>query len=340
MMHAEGLTGCLCFQRDCDRISDETELMNMGQSFYMDWEISLLEWMQKSLGSFGVTLAKVFSTLGSETFTLLILVAVIMCWKKQAGFRLAFNMLAASLWFPMIKNIVLRLRPYMVHRESVQALLPAEADADIMDVAQQGFSFPSGHSATATSLYGTLIREIRRKWIWIAGVALMLLIGISRLTVGVHYPTDVLAGWAVGLLGLAFGIWIEKKVPTVWIRFLILLCMGLPGVFWCTSRDYFSALGLAAGMTAAAWYEEKYVKYTDTRNPAAMILRAAGAFGIYLLLNKLLKLPFSEAFLNGGTLAANLVRTGRYAVIIFIALGLYPRVFPLFEKIGGKGAKS
>ena len=50
----------------------------------------------------------------------------------------------------------------------------------------------------------------------------------------------------------------------------------------------------------------------------------------------LLKLPFSKDFLAGGTMAALLVRTARYAVIIFVIIGIYPKAFPLFEKIGKK----
>ena len=61
-----------------------------------------------------------------------------------------------------------------------------------------------------------------------------------------------------------------------------------------------------------------------------------GAFAIYLVMNKLLKMPFSTEFLSGGTLGAFLVRTARYAIIIFVMIGVYPKVFPLFEKIGKK----
>ena len=67
-----------------------------------------------------------------------------------------------------------------------------------------------------------------------------------------------------------------------------------------------------------------------------MILRTAGAFLIYYVMNTLMKLPFSKEWLDSGELAANLVRTARYAVILFIIIGVYPRVFPAFEKIGKK----
>ena len=54
------------------------------------------------------------------------------------------------------------------------------------------------------------------------------------------------------------------------------------------------------------------------------------------MLNKLLKMPFSADFLTGGTLEAFLVRTARYAIIVFVMIGVYPKAFPLFEKIGKK----
>ena len=110
--------------------------------------------------------------------------------------------------------------------------------------------------------------------------------------------------------------------------------MTFPGIFWCNSRDYFSALGILAGMVIVFPYEEKYVKFRDTRNVPAMILRVTGAMIVYLALNKVLKLPFSSEYLNSGTLVPNLIRSARYAVIMFAELGVYPRIFPLFEKFG------
>ena len=67
-----------------------------------------------------------------------------------------------------------------------------------------------------------------------------------------------------------------------------------------------------------------------------MILRVLGAFAIYYVLNTLLKLPFSREFLSGGTMGSFLVRAARYSLIIFTIIGIYPMVFPLFEKIGKK----
>ena len=137
---------------------------------------------------------------------------------------------------------------------------------------------------------------------------------------------------------VGFAILLEKKVPNDTHRFLILLVMTLPGLLWCSSRDYFSTLGMLAGMTAAVPYEKKYVRFADTRKIPVMILRTAGAFAAYYLLNTVLKLPFDSGFLNSGTLGAHLVRSLRYAVILFVLFAVYPRCFPFLERLfPGKG---
>ena len=299
----------------------------------MAWEVSLIEWLQNETGKAGGFLAKLFSVIGGETVMLLVLLVILFCYSKEAGKRCGLKIIAATIWFPMIKNIVLRLRPYMEH-ETIRALRLAETDADAMDAVQQGYSFPSGHAAMSLSVYGSLCREARKKWLWILSIILVFMIGLSRFAAGVHYPTDVLAGWAIGLLAICFGEWLEKKVAKEQVRYLILLAVSLPGILWCRSRDYYSALGVLAAMVIAFPYEEKHIQFKDTRNVWAMILRVAGAMALYVALNTLLKLPFSREFLDNGSVAAGLVRSLRYGIILFVTIGIYPRVFPLFEKIG------
>ena len=304
----------------------------------MEWEVSLIEWMQKSLGGVGTTLGKVLSFVGGEMGLLLVLLIVLFCWNKEIGKRLILRVVAVNTWLPMLKTAVLRLRPYMEFPDRVEGHSLTDSAASMKDLTAQGYSFPSMHSASASALYISLAMEMKKKWLWISAVLMTLLVGISRAVVGMHYPTDILAGWALGLLGTGICILLEKKVRREGIRHLILLASALPGLFFVRTQDYFTSLGLLGGMIAASAFEQKYIRFPDTRNVTVMVLRVAGALVIYLVLNQLLKLPFSEAFLSDVSLPAFLVRTARYALMIFLIVGVYPKVFPLYEKIGQKAS--
>ncbi len=94
---------------------------------------------------------------------------------------------------------------------------------DISYYIESSFSFPSGHATIAVAFYGfltyLLLRETN-KWkqktnILFSGLTIILLIGLSRLYLGVHYLSDVWAGYLSGLLILIIGIalveWVQKK---------------------------------------------------------------------------------------------------------------------------------
>ena len=305
----------------------------------MAWEVAIIELIQKSPDALGKTLDKVFSFIGGEMGLLMLVVIVLFCWRKEVGQKLALIIAATIAWFAMIKAVVMRPRPYMEHPDKIKALAPVDAKASVTDVVAQGFSFPSIHSGSIVATFFTLAREVRKKWFWVLAVALMLLVGFSRMATGNHYPTDVLAGWVLGFAVIGVFELLERYVEKEWVRYLILLAATLPGLFFVRTNDYFTALGLLVGVIAAIPFERKFVNFQDTRNIWAMILRVIGALAVYFVLNTLLKMPFGAEFLDSGSLSALLVRTGRYAIILFVIMWIYPKVFPLFERFGNKDAR-
>jgi undecaprenyl-diphosphatase len=79
-------------------------------------------------------------------------------------------------------------------------------DAAFAEMAAQGLSFPSGHSSISAIVYltlGALVASTRARFVertYIMAVATLMtgLVGISRVALGVHWATDVMAGWAFG----------------------------------------------------------------------------------------------------------------------------------------------
>ena len=290
-----------------------------------------MEWIQAHLGSWGGGLASVLSMLGEELVLVALLGFIYWCYDKKWGAYVGTNLMAALAWNPMLKNLVLRPRPYMEH-SAIRCLKPVEPEADIMDLTAQGYSFPSGHSSNAVTVYGSLRAYKKNRVLTVLMIVLPLLVGVSRVMVGVHYPTDVLCGWALGVIVVLFGTWLQRRYAKRWIAQLILLVLALPGIFYCRSSDYFTALGMMIGFFAACAFEERYVHFQNTRSILWSILRVAVGLGLFLGLNSVLKLPFSKEFLDSATMGAFLVRMLRYAVVVFLLMAIYPMAFRLEPK--------
>ncbi|WP_041298698.1 MULTISPECIES: phosphatase PAP2 family protein [Mycobacterium ulcerans group] len=88
-------------------------------------------------------------------------------------------------------------------------------------VAAHSASFPSGHAleltASVLAMLTFLLPRIRVHWMRILAVVVgalsVLLVGISRVALNVHHPSDVIAGWALGYVYFLFWLWVLRPVP-------------------------------------------------------------------------------------------------------------------------------
>ncbi|MBO5727125.1 MAG: phosphatase PAP2 family protein, partial [Oscillospiraceae bacterium] len=113
-----------------------------------------------------------------------------------ALFSLLFGCVCCNL---TIKPLAARLRPWLVV-EGLQALV-AEHDPN---------SFPSGHSCAAFAAAGVWCRGLSRRWLKVGAIVTAALMAVSRLYVGVHFPSDVLAGALLGSM-CAWVVWMAEK---------------------------------------------------------------------------------------------------------------------------------
>lgn len=117
----------------------------------------------------------------------------------------AAGLLALRLWHSAVALVAaVALTQFVV--DLAKGMFDRPRPAANSSVAEAGGSaFPSGHSATSAALFGLLAlvaaRQLTGRARWVvagAGVALFVAVGLSRVLLGAHYPSDVLAGWLTG----------------------------------------------------------------------------------------------------------------------------------------------
>jgi undecaprenyl-diphosphatase len=164
------------------------------------FDIAVLQWMQQHHSPLLTQIAIELTYLGTGTVVLMIVtVAALFLWHTQH--KHSARLLLAAVAGNIILNGVLKV---VFHRPRPQVFA--------WQTVAVSSSFPSGHAMSATVCYGTVaylvIRLQKHHWsralTGTAAVLLILLICATRLYLGVHYPSDVIAGILVGLAWAAF----------------------------------------------------------------------------------------------------------------------------------------
>ena len=162
------------------------------------WGIDCIQQIQQvqspALTAFfrGITLT------GNEVFFLALIPLLFWCIDRRLGVRLAVAFLLSAYVNEQLKVLFAHPRPF-------------EFDAALKLHPATGYGFPSGHSQLAVTTWGFLAYHYRRRWLWGLAVVFTVLVGFSRVYLGVHFPTDVLAGWGIGAVLLVGYLMLENK---------------------------------------------------------------------------------------------------------------------------------
>lgn len=144
---------------------------------------------------------------GASVLTLLTLLAtgyVALASSKRTAALVAASVAGGSMLVAVFKQVFGRLRP----------------DPAFADLVAPGLSFPSGHASSSAIVYltlGALVAATRRRrperlYILAAAALMTVLVGVSRVALGVHWPTDVLGGWAFGAGWAAGGLLLDRRL--------------------------------------------------------------------------------------------------------------------------------
>jgi membrane-associated phospholipid phosphatase len=164
---------------------------------------AILLWIQEHVRQdFLSPVVKFITHLGDAGWCWILLAVILLIVKKtrKIGLVMAVSLLSSYVVNNLIlKNLVARVRPYEAV-DGLQRIIEAQSD----------FSFPSGHSASSFAAAVVIFMLCPRKY-GVPALVLAFLIALSRLYVGVHYPTDVLTGVISGTVIAVIVCTVYKK---------------------------------------------------------------------------------------------------------------------------------
>ena len=155
------------------------------------------------ISDFATPIAKLITCFGGVIFLVSFsILSIILIKNKKIGISIDSNLVIVSVLNITLKQILQRPRPN-----------------ELRFINESGYSFPSGHSMISAAFYGLIIylihKYVKNKYVkWILTIILSILIvsiGISRIYLGVHYTSDVLAGFLVAISYLVIYITVIKK---------------------------------------------------------------------------------------------------------------------------------
>jgi len=268
------------------------------------WGINLIMAIQQVHGPGPDSIFRGITFLGEEQFYLLLLPLILWCFDYSFGAVLAVFFLLSNSLNVMLKDLLQQPRPFNFN----PGLRLSQAT---------GYGLPSGHAQLSVTVWGAVADRVQRPWFWALTVVLMLLIGFSRVYLGVHFPTDVLAGWIIAALLLAFYITFSPRMGK-WLAGLhlglqLLLAAGVPLLLLVPdpAMEGLTNSGTLFGVGVGLVFARRYVPFSAQGSWWKRLVRFL--VGIIVLLA--LYLGLKAVFPTDGSAAGAIGRFLRYALV-------------------------
>jgi membrane-associated phospholipid phosphatase len=224
---------------------------------FLDGGIIVVLWFQQfspAFDAFSISL----TFFGDKEFYLLFLPLIYWCVDRRTGVRLLFLLLVSVFINSAAKLLVDQPRPF-------------DYDSRVKQIVEAyGGGLPSGHTQNTVVLWACLANQFRNKLLWILAGFLIIAVPLSRIYLGVHFPTDIIGGYVLGISLLLGFIWLVPRAE-VWIAdkgiksqlgmaFFVPLVLVLlsPG----GDRDCLTAVSTLWGFAVGMVLERRWIRFS------------------------------------------------------------------------------
>ena len=279
--------------------------------------------------------------LGEETAFLVAALIIFWCVDKYKGYYTLGVGLVGTLINQFLKITCRIPRPWV-----------NDPNFTIVESAREaatGYSFPSGHTQTAVGTFGAIAAFTKKTWIRFVAMVWAILVGFSRMYLGVHTPADVIVG-AIQSLALVF-LFLpmskeqgRKLIPWIFGGLLVLSGAYLayvtlypfpedidPHNYESAIKNAYTLMGCSVGILIVYFADEKKLCFDTKAIWWAQILKVVLGLAAVLVVKEGLRSPLEMLF--GGHMIARAVR---YCLIVVVAGVVWPLSFRWFGRMGRK----
>lgn len=285
------------------------------------WGLEVVKSVQTIATPLLTTIMKGITFLGTEQAFLIILPLIYWIIDGAAGFKLSMLIFLSSYTNGLAKNILAQPRPFQL-------------DPSVQFAIEPSYGLPSGHAQGTITLACYAGFKLKRFRAWFLLSLFVLIIGFSRIYLGVHFPTDVFGGWLLGILITLIWLFGEKKFgPAIarWdIRLKIILIALTSFIMNALFMEGISMSALFFGTsTGYVTLTEKLTYDAKIGTPAQKLLRLLLGLGTLVGLYIGLKIVFPKE----GSSVYSLFRFLRYFLLGFWVSFVSPLLFKSLKLI-------
>lgn len=221
------------------------------------------------------------TVLGEEYFAIGVLCLILWCVNKKFGYAISFAYLSSWIFNFSIKQIFQVPRPFVLDT-SIIPIRPETAT---------GFSFPSGHTQSISSLSTAVAAAFRKKWIYAAAILLVILMAASRMYLGVHTLLDVAVGAVAGISWVFAANAIFNYTERTG-RKALLLFMFIPmviGMVFIQDNDYYKIAGTFTSFIIGYLLDSRYIHYEAKSLPWQQVIKFILGMAVLIAIKAIVK---------------------------------------------------